>query len=168
MGGLSLTWQSLSVRGGRTPGQAKVFAHDLGSLAVSPFTSAYEAIRGKVRSNYPESSAHQSPEDGLHDGKSQKYLLRDLNGTLKPGEMMLVLVCQQRHDHMLYKPRLRYITGTSGGRNYNLSQGCSWAYFRVFGSRWSSLLRQPSWQEGAEELARYERDSPSKYTRPTV
>lgn len=90
--GMSLAWQSLSIKGSGTKSEERRYAHTIGSLMAAPAISLMSALQRRVRSGYPKNDAAKTVEDGQNAGDSQKYLLRDLNGVLKPGEMMLVLV----------------------------------------------------------------------------
>lgn len=83
---MSLAWQNLSVRGRGSRNQ-KVYAPTVGSILSAPFN----ALRRKNRSGYREDSKQPvQTDEKLKKGES--YLLHDFNGTLKAGEMMLVLV----------------------------------------------------------------------------
>lgn len=93
--GLSLAWSNLSVRG--LGGKDEViYSDDLGSVLSGPFTSIKDkkraarlaAIRGEVENGIAQK------DESLKKG--ERFLLHNLGGVVKAGEMMLVLVSSLR------------------------------------------------------------------------
>lgn len=86
--GLSLAWRNLSVRG--LGGKDEViYGNTFGSLLLGPFAAIQDKKRA-ARAHAARGDLETTERDPALK-KGERFLLHDLNGTVKAGEMLLVL-----------------------------------------------------------------------------
>ena len=86
---LSLAWKDLSVRGKGGKDEV-VYADTLGSIFTAPF-----ATLSTKRRSPRQDPTQQELRTPSTLSKGERYLLHDLGGVVKPGEMLLVLVSRR-------------------------------------------------------------------------